>query len=63
MMEPRIQEMQAEIERLKVEIAGTSRTLPVHSDMKDVTLVAGIKDWIADSKGSSIFEFLTQIDT
>jgi hypothetical protein len=31
--------------------------------MKDVTLVAGIKDWTGDSKGRSVFEFFTQIDT
>jgi hypothetical protein len=55
--------MQAEIERLKVEIAGTPRALQVHSAMKDVTLVAGIKDWTGDSKGRSVFEFFTQIDT
>jgi hypothetical protein len=43
MMEPRIQEMQAEIERLKIEMAGNPRASTVHSAMKDVTLVAGIK--------------------
>jgi hypothetical protein len=62
-MEPKLQEMQAEIERLKIEVAGTSRALPVNSAMKDVTLVAGIKDWTGDSKGRSDFEFFTQIDT
>jgi predicted mannosyl-3-phosphoglycerate phosphatase (HAD superfamily) len=62
-MEPRIQEMQAEIERLKIEIS-TPRDSPVHvTAMKDVTLVAGIKDWTGYSKGRSVFEFFTQIDT
>jgi len=31
--------------------------------MKDVTLVAGIKDWTGDSKGRTVHEFLAQIDT
>jgi hypothetical protein len=44
-------------------MAGTSRTLPVHSAMENVTLVAGIKDWTCDSKGRSVFEFFTQTDT
>jgi hypothetical protein len=54
MMEPR---MQADIERLKVEIENTPRASPVRSAMKDVTFVAGIKDWTGDSKGRSVFEF------
>jgi hypothetical protein len=63
MMEPRMQEMQAEIERLKIEMAGTPRASTVHSEMKEATLVAGIKDWTGDSKVRSVFEFFTQIDT
>jgi hypothetical protein len=62
-MEPRLQDMQAEIERLRIEVAGTSRALRLHSAVKDVTLVAGIKDSTVDSKGRSVFEFFTQIDT
>ena len=64
MMEPRLQEMQAEIERLKIETA-TPRDSPIHTPaaIKDVTLVAGIKDWTRDSKGRSVHEFFTQIDT
>ena len=48
-----IQKMQAEIKRLKIEIASTPRDSPINSltAMKDVTLVAGIKDWTGDSKG------------
>jgi hypothetical protein len=62
-MDSRLQEMQAEIERLKIEIA-TPRDSPIHTTaMKDVTLVAGIKDWTGDSKGRSVYEFFTQIDT
>jgi hypothetical protein len=52
MTEPRIlQEMQAEIDCLKIEIA-TPRDSPIQTPamMKDVTLVAGIKDWNGDSK-------------
>ena len=53
MMEPRLQEVQAEIEWLKVEIASTPRDSLIHATaaIKDVTLVAGIKDWTRDSKG------------
>jgi len=64
-MEPRLQEMQAEIERLNVEIASTPRdaSIPAVAAIKDVTLVAGIKDWTGDSKGRTVHEFFAQIDT
>jgi hypothetical protein len=65
MSEPRIlQEMQAEIERLKIEIA-TPRDSPIQTPaaIKDVTLVAEIKDWTGDSKSRSVHEFFSQIDT
>ena len=55
--------MREEIERLKVEINTTPRASPIQTAMKDVRLVAGIKDWTGDSKGRSIHEFLAQIDT
>jgi len=54
--------MREEIERVKVEINATPRS-PIQTAMKDVTLVAGIKDWTLDSKGRTINEFLAQIDT
>jgi len=56
--------MQAEIERLKIEIA-TPRDSPIHTPaaIKDVTLVAGIKDWKGDTKGRSVHEFFAQIET
>jgi hypothetical protein len=54
-MEPKLQEMQTEIKRLRIELAGTSRALPFHSAVKDVTLVAGIKDSTVHSKGRSVF--------
>jgi hypothetical protein len=59
-----MQEMQAEIERLKVQLT-TPRSSIIHSPpaMKDVTLVAGIKDWTGDSKGRTVYEFFLQIDT
>jgi hypothetical protein len=62
MSEPRIlQEMQAEIERLKIEIA-TPRDSPIQTRaaIKDVTLVAGIKVWTGDSKSRSVHEFFSQ---
>jgi hypothetical protein len=30
---------------------------------KDVSLVAGIKEWTGEGKGRSLYEFLTQIET
>jgi hypothetical protein len=60
-MDPTIQEMQAEIQRLKIEVS-TPRASPIPA-MKDVTLVAGIKDWTGDSRGRTVHEFFAQIDT
>ena len=56
--------MQADIERLKVEIASTPRASPIHTAeaMKNVTIVAGIKDWTGDSKGGSMHVFFTHIN-
>jgi hypothetical protein len=62
-MEQSLQEMQAEIERLKVDIGSTPRASPTHTAMKDITLVAGIKDWTGDSKGRTVYEFFAQTDT
>jgi len=42
-MDTAIQELQAEIQRLKVEVASTPESSPIPA-MKDVTLVASIKD-------------------
>ena len=61
-MDSVIQEMQTEIQRLKVEVSSTPRSSPIPT-MKDVTLIAGIKDWTSDSKGCTVHEFFTQIDT
>jgi len=61
-MDPILQEMQAEIQRLKIEVASTPEASPV-SAMMDVTLVAGIKDWMGDSKGRTVHEFFAQIVT
>jgi hypothetical protein len=57
-----IQEMQAEIQKLKIEVASTPRASPVPA-LKDVRLVAGIKDWTGYSKGRTVHEFFAQIDT
>jgi hypothetical protein len=54
--------MEAEIERLTIEVA-TPRYSPIHiTVLKDVTIFAVIKDWTGDSKGRSVYEFFTQID-
>jgi hypothetical protein len=61
-MDPMIQEMRTEIHRLRIGVASTPRASPI-SETKDVTLVAGIKDWTGDSIGHTVQEFFTQIDT
>jgi len=43
-MDSVIQEMQAEIKKLKVEVSRTPASSPIPA-MKDVTIVSGIKDW------------------
>jgi hypothetical protein len=55
-MVPMIQDMQAGIQRLKVEVS-TPR-----ASLKDVSLVAGIKAWTGDSKGRTVHEFFAQTD-
>jgi hypothetical protein len=50
------------IQRLKLEVASTPGAYPVPV-MKDVTLVAGVKDWTGDIKGRTVHEFFAQIDT
>jgi len=55
-MDSIIQEMQAEIQRLKVQVATTPGSSPIPA-MKDVTLVAGIKDWTGDIKGRTVHEY------
>ena len=55
--------MREEIERLRVEISTTPRASPIHTAMKDVTLVAEIKVWMGDSKGRTVHEFFAQMDT
>jgi hypothetical protein len=61
-MDPMIQEMHAEIQRLKIEVASTPRSSATPA-MKDVTLDAGIKEWTGDDKGRTVREFFAQIDT
>jgi hypothetical protein len=64
-MEARFQELQDEIAQLKIEVGTPRQSLDRMqvTAMKDVTLVAGIKDWSGDSKGRSVHEFFAQIDT
>jgi hypothetical protein len=50
--------MQAEIERLKIEIT-TLRNSPIHTPaaIKGVTLVAGIKDWTGTLRADLYMNF------
>ena len=41
----------------------TRRASPIHTTMKDVTLVSGIKDWTGDSRSRTVHEFFAEIDT
>jgi len=60
-MDPMIQEMQAAIQRLKIEVASTPRSSPTPA-IKDVRLDVGIEDWTGDSKDHIVHEFFAQID-
>jgi hypothetical protein len=62
MMDPASQDLKNEIQRLKVEITSTPRSSPIAA-MKYVILVAGIKDWTGDSRGRTVYEFFSHIDT
>jgi hypothetical protein len=55
--------LQAQIEELRerMETLGIGEVPRSHS--KDVSLVAGIKEWTGESKGNLVLEFLTQIGT
>jgi len=61
-MDPMIQEMQDEIQRLKIKVASSPRSSPTPA-MKDATVDAGIKDWTGNSKVCTVHEFFNQIDT
>jgi hypothetical protein len=65
MTDPVLQELHAEVQRLKLEVASTPRASPTYvaPAMKDVTLVTGIKDWTGDSSDRSVHELFAQIDT
>jgi hypothetical protein len=56
-----VQEMQAEIQILKIEVAGIPRTF-LATAMKEATLVPGIKDWKGDSRGCTVHKFFAQIN-
>jgi hypothetical protein len=51
-----MEDLQDQLETLR--IGGSHR-----GQNKDVSLVAGIKEWTGKSKGRSVHEFLTQIET
>jgi hypothetical protein len=59
MVDPALKELHSEIQKLKIEVASTPRFSPLTA-LKDVTLMAGIKDWTGDSKGKTVHEFFSQ---
>jgi hypothetical protein len=64
-MDARFQELQNDIERIKIEVSTPRQSLDRMqvTTMKDVMFVAGIKDWTGDSIGRLVHEFFAQIDT
>jgi hypothetical protein len=55
--------LQDQMEELRDQL-DTLRIGEVHrGQSKDVSLVAGIKEWTGESKGRSVHEFLTQRET
>jgi hypothetical protein len=55
--------LQAQMEELRNQL-DTLRIGEGHrGESKEVSLVAGIKEWTGESKGRSVHEFLTQIET
>jgi hypothetical protein len=55
--------LQAQMEELRGQLQ-TLRIAEAHTGQsKDVSLVAGIKEWTGESKGRSVQEFLTQVET
>jgi hypothetical protein len=55
--------LQAQMEELRERLAAIRIGEDHRSQSKDVSLVAGIKEWTGDSKGRPVHEFLTQIET
>jgi hypothetical protein len=60
----------AEMEVLQaqvVELRGQLETLRIgkahRGQSKDISFVAGIKEWTGESKGKSVYDFLTQVET
>jgi hypothetical protein len=55
--------LQAQMEEIRDQLE-TLRIWEAHrGQSKDVSLVAGIKEWTGESKGRSVQEFLTQVET
>jgi hypothetical protein len=53
-LQAQIDELQDQLDTLRIEEAHKGQS-------KDVSLVAGIKEWNGKSKGRSVYEFLIQI--
>jgi hypothetical protein len=55
--------IQAQVEELRCQLE-TLRIGEAHrGQSKDISLVAGIKEWTGESKGKSVYDFLTQVET
>jgi hypothetical protein len=55
--------LQAQMEELRDRLNALQIGEDHRGPSKDVSLVAGIKEWTGESKGRPVHEFLTQIET
>jgi predicted mannosyl-3-phosphoglycerate phosphatase (HAD superfamily) len=55
--------LHAQIEELRERLENLGIVESPRGQSKDVSHVAGIKEWTGESKGRSVQEFLTQIET
>jgi hypothetical protein len=55
--------LQAQMEELRDQLDTLRIGEGPRGQNEDVSLVAGIKEWTGESKGRSVHEFLTQVET
>jgi predicted mannosyl-3-phosphoglycerate phosphatase (HAD superfamily) len=58
-----VETLHAQIEELRERLENLGIVGSPRGQSKDVSLVAGIKEWTGESKGRPVQEFLTQIET
>jgi hypothetical protein len=58
-----MEDLQAQMDGLRDQLRALSIGEISRGQSKDVSLVAGIKEWTGESKGKSVYEFLAQEET